>query len=154
MQKWLNQTIFITEICLLRYYFFQDKNDKVNANVVSLKMLVKPTKYYASTYNTNNPTNPDPSRQILGVHGINISKSIRARLDANRRDKNDNIRRLGVAAARYPCDVNGFIISKRQRCARDGGNRHRMYLARDVAKSREKIGKLLEGNKRRMWRFL
>jgi len=69
------------------------------------------------------------------------------RLGANRRDKNGNIRRHGVAAARYPCDVNGFIISRRQRRA-NGEDRHRMYLARDGAKSQEEIGKLLEGDGR------
>lgn len=69
------------------------------------------------------------------------------RLGANRRDKNGNIQRPGVAAARYPCDVNGFIISRRQKRT-NGGDRHRMYLARDDAKSREEIGKLPEGGGR------
>lgn len=70
------------------------------------------------------------------------------RLGANRRDKNYNIQRcLDAAAARYPCDVNGFIISRRQKRT-NGGDRHRMYLARDGAKSREEIGKLPEGDGR------
>lgn len=130
---------------LLRYYSSQDKNDEINAS------FLKNTKAIASGKNLRLYMQYQriirririPSLQISSVHCINISKSIRARLGANRRDKNGNIRRLSVAAARYPYDVNGFIISRRQRRT-NSGDRHRMYLARDGTKSREEIGKLLE----------
>lgn len=124
------QSIFCAEVTwskpfslqkyLLRYYSFQDKNDEINTSILENAGATASGKNLClyMQYQWIIRRIQIPSRRISSVHGINISRSIRARLGANRRDKNGNIRRLGVAAARYPCDVNGFIISRRQRRTR------------------------------------